>query len=472
MSVAAQYQSVCRALQDLATVCDGPAFGWPEPAQLFDGELHSLLCDAVAAQPTPAADTDFPELGSADGAGAGAGAGAWGGAPEPCPELLRVLRTTAGAMQLFQDMRRRAVWPFKPDSLQAAFGAEQEFLDDSAVPGLGGPDDELVGEAADQFLAAPGGAVGEGENVATTRTVLPIAGHREEIVDGINGNTVCIVEGETGSGKSSQVPQYILDHCIGGRSSDGQLSILVTQPRRVAAISLAGRVAAERGEALGNTIGYRIGGARKGKNPRITFVTTGWLVQYLTHVPDASRRVTHIVLDEVHERDVDSDIMCLVCKLLLDVQRRRIQAALDYGEVPPPPLRLVLMSATLNSQLFADYFASVNVRLDPGTGLPFAGGATGALTAAIPRLHVGVMRYPLTTLYLEDLRHMVPDMRRTVEAAVKGMMGKQEGVVRRATSQGRQSVWGAPGTVPRPVAAASAFEQQQVHNSARRACPA
>lgn len=111
---------------------------------------------------------------------------------------------------------------------------------------------------------------------------------------------VTIIEGETGCGKSSQVPQYILDECVGDTRFGPGPRILVTQPRRVAAISLATRVAQERGEALGNAIGYRIGGARVASGQsRITFVTTGWLVQYLSHSVDAARDITHIVLDEV-----------------------------------------------------------------------------------------------------------------------------------------------------------------------------
>ena len=96
------------------------------------------------------------------------------------------------------------------------------------------------------------------------------------------------------------------------------MKILVTQPRRVAAVSLAKRVASERHENLGMTVGYCIGQEKVvSDNTCLFFVTTGWLLQKLVGDPGFFFSCSHIVLDEVHERDLDSDMLALVVKRLL-----------------------------------------------------------------------------------------------------------------------------------------------------------
>ena len=109
---------------------------------------------------------------------------------------------------------------------------------------------------------------------------LPIMKHRQDIVELIGNHKVSIIEGQTGSGKSTQVPQFILDHAIKMQRSH-LCNIVVTQPRRVAAKTLAERVSRERNEPMNRTVGYRIGGERSGadNNLKITFVTSGWLLK-------------------------------------------------------------------------------------------------------------------------------------------------------------------------------------------------
>ena len=109
---------------------------------------------------------------------------------------------------------------------------------------------------------------------------LPIMKHRQEIVEIIENHKVSIIEGQTGSGKSTQVPQFILDHAIKLQRSHA-CNIIVTQPRRVAAKTLAERVANERREPLNRTVGFRIGGESSGDDSsvKITFVTAGWLLR-------------------------------------------------------------------------------------------------------------------------------------------------------------------------------------------------
>ncbi|CAE8646445.1 unnamed protein product, partial [Polarella glacialis] len=131
---------------------------------------------------------------------------------------------------------------------------------------------------------------------------------------------------------------------------DPHAKIAVTQPRRIAAISLAQRVASQLNEEVGQTVGYRV--AMDGKasdSTRLSFVTTGWLLMFLAHRPEALRQYTHIVLDEIHERDLDMDLLCLLLKRSL---------------AQNPALRVVLMSATMDASQFLGYFSSPGVKTE------------------------------------------------------------------------------------------------------------
>ncbi|CUI15183.1 unnamed protein product [Bodo saltans] len=136
--------------------------------------------------------------------------------------------------------------------------------------------------------------------VPSTRTkALPIEEHIPELLRQVAGNRVVFVKGETGCGKSSMVPLCLYRDAVArGRYS----YIICTQPRRVAAIALANRVAHLLGEDVGQTVGYRIGGGTKkechGKT-KILFVTTGYLLESLSHQHQGGlwSRATHVVLD-------------------------------------------------------------------------------------------------------------------------------------------------------------------------------
>ena len=114
---------------------------------------------------------------------------------------------------------------------------------------------------------------------------LPIAAHRYKLLELIEENRIVCVEGETGCGKSTRVPQYILDHSL-SLVPPRECRVLVTQPRRMAAIKLAERVATERGERVGYTVGYCVGGEHTNTSvSAITYCTTGYLLQvrFLQH---------------------------------------------------------------------------------------------------------------------------------------------------------------------------------------------
>lgn len=180
----------------------------------------------------------------------------------------------------------------------------------------------------------------EGRKMMVLRSSLPAYKQREALLSAVADNQVLVVSGETGCGKTTQLPQYILESEIeAGRG--GSCSIICTQPRRISAMSVAERVAAERGEPLGDSVGYkvRLEGTR-GRDTRLLFCTTGILLRRLLVDPSLTG-VSHVIVDEIHERGMNEDFLLIVLK---DILPRR------------PDLRLVLMSATLNAELFSKYF--------------------------------------------------------------------------------------------------------------------
>ncbi|CAM6089460.1 unnamed protein product [Calypogeia fissa] len=205
----------------------------------------------------------------------------------------------------------------------------------------------------------------------TARAGLPMAAVKDDFLKKVRESEVVVVSGETGCGKTTQVPQYLLDEMIGaGRGAF--CNIICTQPRRIAAISVAERVAVERCEpspgTSGSLVGYQVRlDTAWNAGTKLLFCTTGILLRRLGGDRDLDG-VSHIVVDEVHERTVLGDFLLVILKDLLD--RRR-----ESGF----PLKIILMSATLDSELFSQYFG--------GCPVIKAKGRT----------------FPVTTHYLEDI---------------------------------------------------------------------
>ena len=143
--------------------------------------------------------------------------------------------------------------------------------------------------------------------MSKVREKLPAWSFKEQIVEKIRRCQVVVVSGETGCGKSTQVPQFILDDWL-ERVSNGveeHVEIVCTQPRRISAIGVAERVADERAEKIGQTVGYQIRLENKISTvTRLTFCTMGILLRRLELDPYLSS-VSHVVVDEVHERSVE-----------------------------------------------------------------------------------------------------------------------------------------------------------------------
>ncbi|XP_073530855.1 ATP-dependent DNA/RNA helicase DHX36 isoform X1 [Phyllobates terribilis] len=202
------------------------------------------------------------------------------------------------------------------------------------------------------------------------REKLPSNNMKEEIIKMISGNQVTVISGETGCGKTTQVTQFILDDYI-NKGKGSACHIVCTQPRRISAISVAERVAAERAEpcGMGHSTGYQI--RLESQLPRaqgsILYCTTGIVLQWLQSDQLLSS-VSHVILDEVHERNLQSDMLMTIVKDLLRCR---------------PDLKVILMSATLNANKFSQYFDNC------------------------PMLHIPGLTFPVKEYLLEDVFEMV-----------------------------------------------------------------
>ncbi|XP_063255532.1 ATP-dependent RNA helicase TDRD9 [Prinia subflava] len=202
---------------------------------------------------------------------------------------------------------------------------------------------------------------------------MPTAKHREKIVSLIQNNSVVIVEGATGSGKSTQIPQYILDYCM---NQSLPCNIAVTQPRKISASNLARWISKERSWTLGGFIGYQLSLENVStKKTRLLYMTTGVLLQKILSAKSLTQ-FTHIFIDEVHERTEEIDFLLLVTRKLLYTNSQSV--------------KIILMSASINSKELADYFA-----------LPVHNGLNSVCVFEVEGRPFEVEEY-----YLDDLKDM------------------------------------------------------------------
>ena len=203
------------------------------------------------------------------------------------------------------------------------------------------------------------------------RARLPAFQMGAEICTTLHSHAVTLVVGATGCGKTTQLPQLIYEDC----AARGEVcKVVASQPRRISAVSVAERVATERGGVVGGVVGFKIR-FEDAVSPtsRLVFCTVGILLKTLQSNPTLSG-ASHIIVDEVHERDLHTDFLLLLVKNLLAAR---------------PGLKVLLMSASVDPTVFASYFAS---------------SSTSIATVLIP----GKTNYPIDELFLEDFLPRLP----------------------------------------------------------------
>ncbi|KAJ3769683.1 pre-mRNA splicing factor [Lentinula raphanica] len=189
------------------------------------------------------------------------------------------------------------------------------------------------------------------KTIEETRKSLPIYAWKEKLIDAVRDHQVLIVVAETGSGKTTQIPQYL--HEAGFTS--GGMKVGCTQPRRVAAMSVAARVADEMGTKVGYEVGYSIRFEDCTSDKTVLkYMTDGMLLREFLTEPDLAS-YSCLVIDEAHERTLNTDILFALVK---DIVRFR------------PELRLLISSATLNADKFSEYFDNAPKFYVPGRTYP------------------------------------------------------------------------------------------------------
>ncbi|XP_033854736.2 ATP-dependent RNA helicase DHX30 [Acipenser ruthenus] len=191
----------------------------------------------------------------------------------------------------------------------------------------------------------------EAEGVGEALKELPVDSHKERVVTAVEAGRVTVIAGETGCGKTTRIPRFILEsHVLQGRGA--HCNILVTQPRRISAVSVAQRVGQELGPALRRNAGFqvRLESSLPPRGGALLFCTVGILLKKLQGNPRLEG-VSHVVVDEVHERDVNTDFLLVLLRRVLDAN---------------PQLRVVLMSATGDLKRIAHYFGNCEVVKVPG----------------------------------------------------------------------------------------------------------
>lgn len=224
---------------------------------------------------------------------------------------------------------------------------EYEFLVEDAVDFVLADTIKGSNEGAPEVSAAEV----KKQTIKECQESLPIYFYKESLLDAIREHQVLIIEGETGSGKTTQIPQYLYH----GGFCDNDMKIGCTQPRRVAAMSVASRVAEEMDVKLGNEVGYSIRFEDcTSDRTKIRYMTDGMLLRDFLGEPDlASYSV--MIIDEAHERTLHTDVLFGLVK---DIARFR------------PDLKLLISSATLDAGKFSEFFDDAPIFRIPGRRFP------------------------------------------------------------------------------------------------------
>ncbi|MES1913208.1 MAG: hypothetical protein MHM6MM_005419 [Cercozoa sp. M6MM] len=219
-----------------------------------------------------------------------------------------------------------------------------------------------------------------GKTIRQQRESLPIFQLRDAFLQAVRENDMLVVVGETGSGKTTQMTQYLAEASMHDWSKLQEKNGLqrrfgligCTQPRRVAALSVAQRVSEEFGCRCGEEVGYTIRfDDTTSQQTIIKYMTDGMLVREALVDPDM-QRYSVLILDEAHERSINTDVLFGLLKECVRRRRAAWRVAVETGKFANvlPPLRLVVTSATLNAGKFQEYFDDCPIFKIPGRTFP------------------------------------------------------------------------------------------------------
>eukprot|EP01132_Coremiostelium_polycephalum_P010062 gene10062-12334_t len=201
------------------------------------------------------------------------------------------------------------------------------------------------------------------KEILEQKCALPVYSAREPLLKHIKDNKTVIIVSETGTGKTTQIPQYLYES---GYTDKGGC-IAITQPRKVAAVSISKRVSIEMGVEMGKEVGYHVRFDDKTTNgqTKLKYMTDGMLVREAMVDPLLSK-YSVIMLDEAHERTLNTDVLF---GLLKSIQLRRLKKA-GTATHQLEELKIIIMSATLDADMFSEYFDKAPVLYIEGRQFP------------------------------------------------------------------------------------------------------
>ncbi|KAJ5302233.1 hypothetical protein PENANT_c008G08827 [Penicillium antarcticum] len=240
---------------------------------------------------------------------------------------------------------------FKPNAGEAISQQEQIF-DPSKLPQKVNEEEPLPRELqvthGDPNRKAYSVAVERSEEIQAARLGLPVVGEEQKIMEAIHNNSTVVIWGATGSGKTTQLPQFLFESGFGSPDSPNPGLIGVTQPRRVAAVSMANRVSQELGQHA-DKVSYQIRfESTANKKTAIKFMTDGILLREIAD-DFALSKYSIILIDEAHERSVNTDILIGMVSRIVDLRK-----SLSEEDPSVKPLKVVIMSATLRISDFTE----------------------------------------------------------------------------------------------------------------------
>ncbi|KAL6939250.1 hypothetical protein ACO0RG_003083 [Hanseniaspora osmophila] len=292
--------------------------------------------------------------------------------------------TTGNALSNTKNKNKQGVW--ESNQLKQAYASTTQVSETAAQNGgsaLSNPDEIFVPGAQDyEFVFDENVHVdydsgemeepladNEEENTDDTdetqveNNLLPITKYKEKLLRAVKDNQVLIVVGETGSGKTTQLPKYLMQ--------DLNYRVAVTQPRRVAATSVAARVAQEVGVPLGGKVGYsiRFDDKSDGLHTRLKYMTDGMLLREFVAKSELSE-YDCIMIDEAHERTLATDILLGLLKERVLGTGAGEEEAADKRNTHRKRTKIIISSATINSERFSQYFNNAPIFHIPGKTFP------------------------------------------------------------------------------------------------------